>query len=528
MAVFVFSAMLLICPGFATCQPATGLPDLVRKQQADSQLNSLNRRPSIGNAAGPTDSPLMAVLTRQPPFCFLSDPQMATRGQEQALALARAGQYSAAAEKFNYVIREARKKKFFDVEIRTMVNLGLMYDAQERYIDMRDVLYEALQKALQLNMADEVALARGNLAIAEARLNNYGVCIEYNLLVIPYYQSVSKLDALGCVYAHLGNAYWQVKKYNEALVVLQKALHIRSRLNDQSGLLNIYLNLARVHLDMLAYDSATIYADKCVKEGIRLGLINDLKDVYKIKADVAARRNDYTAAFKLMQQHSVWKDSSYKLDRDKISRQQALIFKANYTDSILLVKNKEISVQRSYKQGFALVALIVLICAGLLWRKEKDLRQRIASLKKEMEEARPATETISNPLQEEMVEKMQLLNKEVFELKQQLNRQVQMDIDQLKGKLLSTIDKQETYWNEFLLFFSKIYPDFFERLKKQFPELTQNELRISALMKLNLGTQDMANVLNITIESVRKARYRIYKKMNLTSDQEFADFMLMY
>ena len=441
--------------------------------------------------------------------------------------LVRNGKYSEAAEKLRYVIEDARKKKGHGTEIRTMITLASLFELQERYSEMRDILVQALETASKRSMPEELALVQLNLARAESRLNNYGVSIDHYLQVITYYLSVNNVHALSNAYSNLGNAYWQVKKYNEALTVLQKARQLRAQLNDQVGLLTVYLSLAHVHLDMLAYDSAVIYADTCAALGIRLGLTSGLKDTYKIKAEVAARRRDYEGAYKFMQQHSVWKDSSYRFDRDAFLQKQAFILKAQYTDSLLRVKNSEIAVQRSYKQLIALIALALLVYGALLWRRGKDKQQQIDLLKKEMEEAKPAEEPAAAAFHEEMVEKMQVLNKEVFDLKQQLNRQVQMDIDQLKAKLLRTINQQEHYWTEFLLFFSKIYPDFFERLKKEFPELTQNELRICALMKLNLGTQDMSNVLNITIESVRKARYRIYKKMGLTSDQEFADFMLM-
>ncbi|MEZ4827610.1 MAG: LuxR C-terminal-related transcriptional regulator [Bacteroidia bacterium] len=46
------------------------------------------------------------------------------------------------------------------------------------------------------------------------------------------------------------------------------------------------------------------------------------------------------------------------------------------------------------------------------------------------------------------------------------------------------------------------------------------------LMKMNLSTKEIATILNITPESVNKARYRLRKKLNLDTDQNLQQFIL--
>jgi DNA-binding CsgD family transcriptional regulator len=65
-----------------------------------------------------------------------------------------------------------------------------------------------------------------------------------------------------------------------------------------------------------------------------------------------------------------------------------------------------------------------------------------------------------------------------------------------------------------------------ESLKQHHPDLTTNDTRLAALIKINLSQSNMAELLNITSESVRKARYRMAKKMNLESDQEMVDYIV--
>ncbi|MBD0254098.1 MAG: hypothetical protein ICV83_00140 [Cytophagales bacterium] len=87
-----------------------------------------------------------------------------------------------------------------------------------------------------------------------------------------------------------------------------------------------------------------------------------------------------------------------------------------------------------------------------------------------------------------------------------------------------TLDKD---WDEFKLYFERVHPDFFGRLKEQYPSLSANELRLCALLKLNLSVKEMASLMGISPESVKMARHRLRKKLGLTSDQNLAGFMLV-
>ncbi len=63
-------------------------------------------------------------------------------------------------------------------------------------------------------------------------------------------------------------------------------------------------------------------------------------------------------------------------------------------------------------------------------------------------------------------------------------------------------------------------------LKDRYPDLTPNEMRLSALVKLNLTIKEMAAILGISPDSVKTARYRLRKKLELNTEENLTDFML--
>jgi uncharacterized membrane protein YciS (DUF1049 family)/Na+-transporting methylmalonyl-CoA/oxaloacetate decarboxylase gamma subunit len=77
-------------------------------------------------------------------------------------------------------------------------------------------------------------------------------------------------------------------------------------------------------------------------------------------------------------------------------------------------------------------------------------------------------------------------------------------------------------WEKFKLHFEQVHPRFFEELKAKYPSLTQNEIRLCAYFHMNLGTKEIAGLLNIDPASVRRAKTRLNKKMNgaLTGNNE--------
>lgn len=84
------------------------------------------------------------------------------------------------------------------------------------------------------------------------------------------------------------------------------------------------------------------------------------------------------------------------------------------------------------------------------------------------------------------------------------------------------IDKE---WNQFKSMFEKVHHDFFNRLKQDFPNLTENELRFCAYCKINLRTKEIARMLNVNPETVRKTKYRLKLKLDLDKDSYLEDFL---
>lgn len=65
---------------------------------------------------------------------------------------------------------------------------------------------------------------------------------------------------------------------------------------------------------------------------------------------------------------------------------------------------------------------------------------------------------------------------------------------------------------------------FQEKLKKGYTDLTSYDLRLCTYLKGNLSTKEIAMLLNITPDSVKKAKHRLRKKIDIPSDSSWGTF----
>ncbi|MEJ7678709.1 MAG: helix-turn-helix transcriptional regulator [Segetibacter sp.] len=87
-----------------------------------------------------------------------------------------------------------------------------------------------------------------------------------------------------------------------------------------------------------------------------------------------------------------------------------------------------------------------------------------------------------------------------------------------REKLVSTTILTENDWQHFRNLFEQVHPGFLYRLREKFTDLSPAEIRLLMLIKLALSSREMANMLGISIESVRKSRYRVRKKLKLEEE----------
>lgn len=116
------------------------------------------------------------------------------------------------------------------------------------------------------------------------------------------------------------------------------------------------------------------------------------------------------------------------------------------------------------------------------------------------------------------------LLKELERLDVVTNRMYAPDIRKISRQIKGAADLDKS-WNNFKKHFDEVHPGFFEIVQSRFPELTNNEQRTCAYLRIGLGNKEIALLTNVESGSVRKALTRLKKKLGLTIEDDLRGFV---
>lgn len=204
----------------------------------------------------------------------------------------------------------------------------------------------------------------------------------------------------------------------------------------------------------------------------------------------------------------------------------------------------------------AIYSLIVLfIFATVLYTREKKHKsekkiihqskeEEIRSKEREISEFSAKTSQQIQQLKNESLKKeidhknsqlasvtMHLLSKNEFvmSIRKKLN-EVASDSKTENGslqKIVKSIDKnidEDEAWETFVHHFDQVHGNFLHKLKEAI-NLTPQETKLCAYLKMNMSTKDIANLMNITVRGVELARYRLRKKLGINRDVNLVSYL---
>jgi DNA-binding CsgD family transcriptional regulator len=92
-----------------------------------------------------------------------------------------------------------------------------------------------------------------------------------------------------------------------------------------------------------------------------------------------------------------------------------------------------------------------------------------------------------------------------------------------EGNLSSDAD-----WEHFQVHFDKVHGDFSRKFRAEYPHLSPQDMKLSAYLRMNLSTKEIAHLLNISVRGVEISRYRLRKKLMLERSLNLQEFILNF
>ena len=123
-------------------------------------------------------------------------------------------------------------------------------------------------------------------------------------------------------------------------------------------------------------------------------------------------------------------------------------------------------------------------------------------------------------LQEKNIALREILNQIEAE-KMEIVRQIQANIDRVLSPILAKLERKASpsereHINQLKMGLQEITSPFVSHLEKRYAELTPREIEICNMIKNGLASKEIADSLDISVETIRNHRKNIRKKLGIT------------
>jgi len=272
-------------------------------------------------------------------------------------------------------------------------------------------------------------------------------------------------------------------KTDSALLLAKRSMQIVSvsKPYNPSFVRNASMALSEVYKKMGKTDSAFFYSD----------IYHRLND--SINLSVARNRADVVQT---------------KLDFEKTS---------NSINVLLREKQSEKTIR-----NLLLTGILLLVVAGWFyfrWQRQQHFSRQLQLLhqKEKVEAAIEAATQQLSEFTQHLVDKNTLI--------ENLQQQLQQQNFQLNEELQQQSILTENDWLRFKEMFEKANPGFMAQLQSAAPGITTAEIRLAALIRLNLGNKHMASMLGIGADAVRKTKSRLRQRLGINLEDGLEEYI---
>ncbi len=440
------------------------------------------------------------------------------------------GEYELAIEEYYKAYESGIEISDYSIQINSLSNVASAYMLLEKFEEVKGIYQEVQRLAKEQKMKLEFAMGTLNLGVVESKLKNLSISKELMKEALILFQEEENKYGEGLALLNLGFVSLQAREYNDALLYNEKSLIIKERMNDQAGRVRLLNNNAIIYLELADWTKAKNYATQAYNLSVAINRVEDIKIALDTKYKIYLRLNQYDSALYNYQQLDKLTDSLMIVNNQAEISKILAAYEFDQVNkdinelSISLEESKSELVLYKWIVIPILIILVILLLIGFVIYRNLQLK-----ITRRHEKLNAKTENVTDRLNH-LVKEYERAQLELANKAEQLGEQEKIQVESLqqitslvRGETLGENRIKDNFWVSFYIYFNALYPEFVSNLKGKYPLLTQSDIRICSLIRLNLETYDIAEALAISIDSLRKARYRIYKKMRLNSDKELVE-----
>jgi tetratricopeptide (TPR) repeat protein len=370
--------------------------------------------------------------------------------------------------------------------------------------------------------------------------SDYVNALKYFNKALDLAREQKDLAWIGIATGNIGSVYFMEKNYAVALPYLKTDYEQSLKYNEPSNAAIALIRIAKINADAKNFDEANgqlTTVEKLIKPNARLTLKQRI-DIYALRADICEKTGKAAAALIYQKKYDAAKDTLTKIN-DILSVEST---KLQWETSKYLLKENQLNAtadaERIKRNSLAGVLFLLMVISILIYSRQRLV---IKGDKVIFEKQQVALQLETSRADEESNKARLALIDYTDKLRQKndLLESFKAELDNIQGtadpsyqvRSIQLRDMMEAHimtdkaWLEFKKLFDKVHIRFFSLIKSRFSDITETDMRMLALIKLKLSNREMAGMLGITVEGVKKAKQRLRKKTGLPEEHSLEDII---
>ncbi len=462
------------------------------------------------------------------------------------------GKYSKALENYQDALSFYEKENRLNNIANTYNNMANIYLERDEFDKaltyyQKTSVYDSLtgNKSGRAHTLLNIANVLVTLDSIEAAKRNYWSSI--NLGVSSGSECMTSLPM-----TQLGDLYLDLEHFDSAYFYISRALSMATECGYERSMASAYLDLGEYYKIMGNLKQAEEQLLKGLAVAKNQNLRPNMGELSSELHKVYELQGNYQLAYKYLKINMEVEEELFnKENTQKITRLEAEYEFDKEKQLIAADQEKkdlqfeqEITKQEWIKYSVIVVASFLAVIAFMSYRsykRKKDDNFLLEEKNKHLKELRVREQQLSvealSAKERELAtmamsshEKnslLQDLEHKVSFLENRLDDSVKSDLKEMRRTISDSYSLDKS-WDSFLHKFEGVHPHFFDKLKEENPNLTINDLKLSAYLKIGMSNKEIANVTHLTLGSVKSSINRLKKKLKMHAEDSIRDFVLKY
>ena len=467
------------------------------------------------------------------------------------------------------------------VMIDVYISKGMAYKNKAYFELSIEAHLNALRIAELKKNTKKLAYVHLNLGSTYNQMDRFDDGILHYEKADFYFKEQNNLGGQSHVLNNLGQVYRKKKRWKDAEKAHLESIQHAEQMKFDFNILMNHINLVKLYFETEAFDKCTPHLDAAeriakkidnnftegaviryrtriaLKEGeIRkarryaidaekyvLGFNDPIeeKEIYFEMAEIKEGLKEYKSSLSFLKKGHQAFDSIYTVQTDKQFAELDLIYKTEKKDAEIVLLNKQTELDATRKKGlWAGLGLLALLAASIIYSliQKKKKEKAILTQEKDAEKQKRqlAEQELEFKKKELTAKALQLARKNEFLHKLEsevdsLTSSIDASVGKTSGRISRMIHRDsvdDEEWEQFGKEFSSVHQDFLDRIKRKFGMFSKSEMRLIALLKMNLSSKDIASTLRISADGIKKARYRLRKKLELDSEVDLQGYLMAF